>query len=55
MSQNAPDPVLDPPEHEKYEVHAWLGGRLRLITGKGQTLESALADLVKKNGYAENE
>lgn len=53
MDGLAPVPTLDPPDNERFEVHAWIGGRLRLITGRGHTLEEAMNDLIRKNGYEE--
>ncbi|WP_185642585.1 hypothetical protein [Burkholderia stagnalis] len=53
MSPIAPDPILDPPECERFEVHAWIGCRLRLFEGKGATLEEAIRNLLQRNGYAE--
>jgi hypothetical protein len=53
VSLNAPEPAVDPPDSERFEVHAWIGGRLRLIEGKGSSLEEAIDDLKRKNGYAE--
>jgi hypothetical protein len=45
-----PRPALDPSDDVKFEVHAWIGGRLRLFPGHGPTLADALNNCLEANG-----